>query len=113
MATVKNMIEVKQKVKTACDRDGGRIIYGNLDYKISEEPFAEGNWMEPIITEGIDTYSKSFQDEFFGPVFNLFSAATPKECLDLGNASDYGLAATIFTEDLDLAENYAVKLRVG
>jgi len=46
-------------------------------------------------------------------VFNLFSASTPKECLDLANFSDYGLAATIFTEDLDLAEDYARKLRVG
>jgi succinate-semialdehyde dehydrogenase / glutarate-semialdehyde dehydrogenase len=46
-------------------------------------------------------------------VFNLFSAPTAKECLDLANRSDYGLAATIFTEDLDLAENYATKIRVG
>lgn len=46
-------------------------------------------------------------------MFNLFKATTPKEALDLANLSDYGLAGTIFTEDLDLAENYAIKMRVG
>jgi acyl-CoA reductase-like NAD-dependent aldehyde dehydrogenase len=46
-------------------------------------------------------------------VFSLYSAPTAKECLDLANNSDYGLAGTIFTEDMDLAEKYTQKLRVG
>ena len=113
MAVKRNVEEVKQKVRIAVERDGARIIFGNLDYKMEDELFVNGNWMEPIITEGMSTYSPSFHEEFYGPVFNLFQASTPKECLDLANQSDYGLAGTIFTEDLDLAENYAIKLRVG
>ena len=46
-------------------------------------------------------------------MFSLYKAPTPKECLDLANKSDYGLAGTIFTEDLDLAERYSISLRCG
>ena len=106
------MVELKENVQNAI-KDGARIIYGRLDYKIDDFSLANGNWFSPIVTEGININSKSFHNEFFGPVFNLWSAPTAKECLDLANKSDYGLAGTIFTEDLDLAENYATKLRVG
>ena len=57
IAVKKNMEEVKQKVRTACERDGGRIIYGSLDYKMEQEELSEGNWMEPIVTEGIEINS--------------------------------------------------------
>lgn len=104
---------LKDQVRIATEQDGAKIIYGSLDYKMETVGLVDGNWFSPIVTEGMSTESKSYQTEFFGPVFNLFSAPTPKECLDLANRSEFGLAGTIFTEDLDLAENYATKLRVG
>jgi hypothetical protein len=36
MATQTNMEQVKQKVRTAVERDGARIIYGSLDYKMKD-----------------------------------------------------------------------------
>lgn len=113
LAVQRNLIELKSQVKNAVERDGGRIIYGDPDWKIDDPLLEDGNFMQPIVTEGINTLSPSYQEEFYGPVFNLYKANTPKEALDMANASDYGLAGTIFTEDLDLAENYAVKMRVG
>lgn len=41
----------------AVQRDGAKILYGDLDYKMEDEPLAEGNWMQPIVTEGISTRS--------------------------------------------------------
>lgn len=61
IAIKSNMETVKEKVRIAVERDGARIIYGSLDYKMEDEPFLDGNWMEPIITEGISTDSPSFQ----------------------------------------------------
>lgn len=113
MAQTRQMNELKQQVKVATERDGASIIYGRTDFIMEKRGLEDGNWFGPVVTEGMNTNSKSFQTEFFGPVFNLFSAPTSKECLDLANNSDFGLAGTIFTENLDLAENYATKLRVG
>jgi len=57
--------------------------------------------------------SKIYHEEFFGPVFNLFKVDSSKEALDLANKSDFGLASTIFTQDLVKAEAAAKRLRTG
>ena len=41
----------------AVQRDGAKILYGDLDYKMEDEHLGEGNWMQPIVTEGISTRS--------------------------------------------------------
>lgn len=45
-----------------------------------------------------------YNEEFFGPVFNLFKVENSKEAMDLANKSDYGLTSTIFTDDKDKAK---------
>ena len=67
----------------------------------------------PLVTEGIIRGSESFNEEFFGPVFNLYKVKNAKEALEFANDSDYGLAATVFSEDKDLTEMFADKLSVG
>lgn len=104
---------MKRQVKTAVERDGARLIYGDPDWKIEDPELREGAFVQPMITEGIGYTTPSWEEEFFGPVFNLYEVASSKEMLDLANKSDYGLAGTIFTENMDRAENYATRLRVG
>lgn len=47
------MVLIKDQVKSAVSNDGGKIIYGCLDYKIDNEALTEGNYVHPIVTEGI------------------------------------------------------------
>ena len=63
--------------------------------------------------ENMNPESEVYCEEFFGPVFNLFKVDSSKEALDLANKSDYGLAATVFTEDLEKAEAAAKRCRTG
>lgn len=39
---------------------------------MSDSELAQGNFVMPIVTEGITRGSQSFAEEFFGPVFNLY-----------------------------------------
>jgi len=79
-----------------------------------EDPELEnGNFVDAVVLEGMNPDSKVYNEEFFGPVFNLFKVDSSKEALDLANKSDYGLASTIFTEDLVKAEAAAKRLRTG
>jgi succinate-semialdehyde dehydrogenase / glutarate-semialdehyde dehydrogenase len=112
MAVPAGLDLLKHQLKKA-QGDGGQIIYGDPDFKMTDPGLQKGNWFAPVVIEGVDTHSESFQEEFFGPVFNLYKAPSSKECLDLANKSDYGLGGTIFTEDLDLAEQYATTMRCG
>jgi len=66
-----------------------------------------------MVLEGMNTDSVAYTEEYFGPVFNLYKVDSSKEALDLANKSDYGLASTIFTEDLVKAEAAAKRLRTG
>ena len=84
-----------------------------MKYKIGEDDLQKGNFVKPFVIEDINPNSKIYSEEFFGPVFNLFKVDSSKEALDLANKSDYGLASTIFTDDLDKAEAAAKRLRTG
>jgi len=72
-----------------------------------------GNFVSPVLLEGMNSDSKAYKEELFGPVFNLFKVDTSKEALDLANKSDYGLASTIFTEDSQKVDAAARRLRTG
>ena len=80
---------------------------------MEDKELANGNFVDAIMLEGMNPDSKVYHEEFFGPVFNLFKVDSSKEALDLANKSDYGLASTIFTEDLAKAEAAAKRLRTG
>lgn len=111
LALDRQLTLLKSQVEQA-KLDGAEILHGNLNFKMPGE-MSTGNFFEPIVTHGIRFDSKSYETEFFGPVFNLYKLVTSKEILDLANKSDYGLAGTVFTKDLEKAKDYSVRLRVG
>ena len=84
-----------------------------LDHHIDDAELQYGNFVKPIVLEGMNSDSQAYREEFFGPVFNLFKVDSSKEAIDLANKSDYGLAGAVFTEDLDKAESVALKIRSG
>ena len=53
------------------------------------------------------------QEEIFGPVVTLQSFETIEQALELANASHYGLAATIWTQDISKANIVAAKVQSG
>ena len=54
-----------------------------------------------------------FQKEIFGPVLSSTTFRTPEEAISLANNSRYGLSASIWSENINLALDIAPKLKVG
>ena len=52
-------------------------------------------------------------EEIFGPVVTLQSFKSEAEALELANASDYGLAATIWSQDITKANRLAANVEAG
>jgi len=102
-----------KQLKMATTEGEATLIYGDINLKMQKEELENGNFVSPMVLEGMNSDSKSYKEELFGPVFNLFKVHTSKEALDLANKSDYGLASTIFTEDLEKVEAAAKRLRTG
>ena len=72
-----------------------------------------GYFIEPTIIEGLSHTCRTNQEEIFGPVVTIMPFDTDAEALEMANSTQYGLAATIWTENLTRAHHFAHKLQSG
>ena len=72
-----------------------------------------GCFYPPTLVTGLATSSRLMQEEIFGPVLVSMTFRTPEEAVALANNTPYGLAATVWTENVNLALDMAPKLRAG
>jgi len=73
----------------------------------------EGCFYPPTLITGLGAASKLMQEEIFGPVLVSMTFRTPEEAVQLANNSRYGLAASIWTENVNLALDMAPKIKAG
>ena len=73
----------------------------------------EGWFYPPTLCTDVSPSSTIARVEIFGPVVVMMSFRTPKESVELANDTRYGLAASIWTESVNLALDVAPKLKAG
>lgn len=93
-------------------QEGGRILCGGNVVRLSGR-CAKGFFIEPAVIEGLGRNCQTNQEEIFGPVVTLQSFKTEEEALQLANATSYGLAATIWTQDISKANRVAANVQSG
>lgn len=92
--------------------EGGKILIGGNAIKIAGR-CENGYFIEPTIIEGLHQQCKTNQEEIFGPVITIQPFDTEEEALELANATQYGLAATLWTQDISRANRMAAKMESG
>lgn len=103
--------KVKAAIETAKE-EGGNILCGGNVVKLNDR-CANGFFIEPTVIEGLGCECKTNTEEIFGPVVTLQKFKTEEEALALANACDYGLSATIWTQDISKANRVASKVEAG
>lgn len=93
-------------------REGGKILCGGKPIRLKGR-CANGFFIEPTVIEGLGPDCRTNQEEIFGPVVTLQSFKSEAAALQLANATSYGLAATVWTQDISKANRVAVKLESG
>jgi aldehyde dehydrogenase (NAD+) len=73
----------------------------------------EGLYYPPTLFTEVEPASTLAQVEIFGPVLVTMTFRTPDEAVELANNTKYGLAASLWTENLNLALDIAPKLKAG
>ncbi len=76
-------------------------------------PLPQGCYYPPTLITGLSSASPLMQEEIFGPVLVSMTFRTPVEAVELANNTRYGLAASVWTENINLALDIAPKIKAG
>ena len=92
--------------------DGGTILAGGERVHLPA-PYDKGFYIAPTIIEGLDYTCRTNQEEIFGPVVTITPFEDEEDVLKMANSTDYGLSATIWTNDLKRAHRMADQVEAG
>ncbi len=73
----------------------------------------QGCFMKPTLVTDVSPAHTLVSEEIFGPVLVAMSFRTPDEAVELANNTKYGLAATIWSENINLALDIAPRIKAG
>ena len=93
-------------------QEGGTVLTGGTRV-ILEGEYSEGYYIRPTVIEGLSYDCRTNQEEIFGPVVTITPFDTEEEVLMMANSTQYGLAATLWTNDLKRAHRMADHLHSG
>lgn len=106
-----HMLKILAKIELAKEL-GGKILIGGKR-KIIEGKLKDGYYIYPTIIEGLSSDCDINQEEIFGPVVSLIPFKTEEEVIAMANSTKYGLAASIFTENISKGHRVASKIDSG
>jgi succinate-semialdehyde dehydrogenase/glutarate-semialdehyde dehydrogenase len=73
----------------------------------------DGNFFEPTILTGIEKGSEASQEEFFGPVAQVYKVGSEEEAVALANDTSFGLGSYLMTTDKEQADRVANQIEAG
>lgn len=89
--------------------DGARLVMGGRRARQK----SGGYFVEVTVFDEVGNRMKIAREEIFGPVLSVIPFQTEEEAIGLANDTNYGLAASLYTRDLDTAHRVARALRAG
>lgn len=92
--------------------EGGKILCGGNAIQ-PEGRCHEGYFIEPTVIENLGPETTTNLEEIFGPVVTLQPFENIEEAISLANAGNYGLASTIWTQDITKANVTAARVQTG
>jgi succinate-semialdehyde dehydrogenase/glutarate-semialdehyde dehydrogenase len=94
---------LEDQVKRAIENGAEVLVGGKRD----------GNYFEPTILTGIKPGDDASQEEFFGPVAQVYKVSSEEEAVKLANDTQFGLGSYLMTTDKEQAERVANQIEAG
>jgi betaine-aldehyde dehydrogenase len=103
-----------QKVLSYIERgrtEGARLVVGGT--RITAGALAKGYFVAPTVFDGCRDDMAIVREEIFGPVMSILEFHEENEVIERANATEFGLAAGVFTNDLTRAHRVIARLQAG
>jgi len=95
------------------EEEGGDILCGGGAPVGIPQAFENGYWVSPTVIDGLAPDSRCATEEIFGPVVTLHPFSDDDEAVEIANMTDYGLAGSIWTQDVDAGSLMAERIDSG
>ncbi|MHC9509599.1 aldehyde dehydrogenase [Kangiella sp. M94] len=105
MEKVLSYIELAQE-------EGGTVLTGGNQVTLKGR-CENGYFVEPTVIDGLTNHCRTNQEEIFGPVCTIMPFDTDDEAIMLANGTEYGLASSVWTNDLKRAHRVAKEIEAG
>ncbi|MCO7227328.1 aldehyde dehydrogenase [Pleionea sp. CnH1-48] len=106
-----HMNKVLSYVQLALE-EGGTLLTGGKR-RILEGRCEQGYFVEPTVIEGLSLQCRTNQEEIFGPVCTLQPFDTDEEAVALANGTDYGLATSVWSSNVQRCHKLSKQLQFG
>lgn len=103
--------KIMQYIQLAQD-EGGTLLAGGQRAQLTGR-CQHGWFVQPTVLEGLPNECRTNQEEIFGPLVTLQAFDTDEQALQMANNTPYGLAANIWTQQLNRAHRFAEQLQFG
>jgi acyl-CoA reductase-like NAD-dependent aldehyde dehydrogenase len=91
--------------------EGASLLLGGE--RLSGPGYDGGAFVAPTVFDNVSPQMSIFRDEVFGPLLGISRFGTPEEAVALANDTEYGLANSVWTKNLDTAMKISRELRSG
>lgn len=93
-------------------QEGGTVLAGGHKVKVAGR-CENGYFIAPTVIEGLNQECRTNQEEIFGPVVTIEPFSDEEDALNKANSVSYGLASTIWTNDIKRAHRMADEIEAG
>ncbi len=108
----KQHLEKVQKYIELGVTEGGTILHGG-EIPETNQKLKNGAYIEPTIISDVGINSRISTEEIFGPVVTIHPFEREDEVIKIANGVSYGLAASVWTQDIEKAERVSAALDTG
>ncbi|RJE18794.1 Betaine aldehyde dehydrogenase [Aspergillus sclerotialis] len=105
--------KVTSYIRQGIESDKATLLCGGPDKPQVPKDLQNGYWVKPTVFTDCTDSMKIVREEIFGPVMSILYYDTPEEAVRRANDTEYGLAAGVFTKNINMAHRIIDQLQAG
>jgi len=113
LISMEHLEKVESYINLAVEEGGTVLTGGTRAMTGLVGPDSNGAYLSPTVISGLSHNSRCATEEIFGPVVTVHTFDTLEQATEMANATEYGLAGSIWTQDLEKGQALAKTIETG